>query len=57
MPAVFGRIFQEAFGLRQVVAGGFGAIVMNGVKRGLFSNEAGPVPHRVRQRQQSVTCR
>lgn len=41
MPAVFGRIFQEAFGFRQVVAGGFGAVVMNGVKRGLFSNEAG----------------
>lgn len=41
VPAVFGRIFEEAFGLRQVVAGGFGAVVMNGVKRGLFSNEAG----------------
>lgn len=41
MPAVFGRIFSEAFGLRQVVAGSFGTIVMNGVKRGLFSNEAG----------------
>lgn len=41
LPAVFTRIFQEAFGLRQVVAGGFGAALMNGVKRGLFSNEAG----------------
>lgn len=41
MPAVFSRIFEEAFGLRQVVAGGFGAALMNGVKRGLFSNEAG----------------
>ncbi len=41
MPAVFRRIFEEAFGLRQVVAGGFGAALMNGVKRGLFSNEAG----------------
>lgn len=41
LPDVFRRIFQEAFGLRQVVAGGFGAVVMNGVKRGLFSNEAG----------------
>lgn len=41
LPAVFARIFQEAFGLRQAVAGGFGAVLMNGVKRGLFSNEAG----------------
>ena len=38
---MFCRIFEEAFGLRQVVAGGFGAALMNGVKRGLFSNEAG----------------
>lgn len=41
IPAVFARIFKEAFGLRQVAAGGFGAVLMNGVKRGLFSNEAG----------------
>ena len=41
LPAVFERIFTEAFGLRQAVAGGFGAVLMNGVKRGLFSNEAG----------------
>ena len=41
LPGVFGRIFEEAFGLRQAVAGGFGAALMNGVKRGLFSNEAG----------------
>lgn len=41
IPSVIGRIFQEAFGFRQVVAGGFGAVLMNGIKRGLFSNEAG----------------
>ena len=41
LPSVFGRISSEAFGLRQVAAGGFGAVIMNGVKRGLFSNEAG----------------
>ena len=41
IPSVFGRIFEEAFGIRQVVSGGFGAVLMNGVKRGLFSNEAG----------------
>ena len=43
LPGVFARIFQEAFGFRQVAAGGFGAVLMNGIKRGLFSNEAGLV--------------
>lgn len=38
---VFDRIFSEAFGLRAVAGGGLGAVIMNGVKRGLFSNEAG----------------
>ncbi|HIR14099.1 MAG TPA: alanine:cation symporter family protein [Candidatus Choladousia intestinavium] len=41
LPEVFQRIFSEAFGLRQVVGGGLGAVIMNGAKRGLFSNEAG----------------
>ena len=41
LPAVFTRIIEEAFGLRQAAAGAFGAALMNGVKRGLFSNEAG----------------
>ena len=41
LPAVFQRIFAEAFGLRQAVSGGIGAVIMNGAKRGLFSNEAG----------------
>ena len=41
LPAVFGRIFSEAFGICQVVGGGIGAVIMNGAKRGLFSNEAG----------------
>ena len=41
LPEVFTRIFEEAFGLRPMGAGGFGAALMNGVKRGLFSNEAG----------------
>ena len=44
LPAVFERIFSEAFGIRQVVGGGIGAVIMNGAKRGLFSNEAGPGP-------------
>ena len=41
LPGVFERILLEAFGIRQVAAGGFGAVLMNGAKRGLFSNEAG----------------
>lgn len=41
LPGVLKQIVQGAFGLRQMVAGGFGAALMNGVKRGLFSNEAG----------------
>lgn len=41
LPAVFTQIFSEAFGLRQAAAGGIGAVIMNGAKRGLFSNEAG----------------
>ena len=41
LPDVLTRIFSEAFGLRQAVGGGIGAAIMNGAKRGLFSNEAG----------------
>ncbi len=41
LPSVFSRIFAEAFGFRQAVSGGIGAVLMNGIKRGLFSNEAG----------------
>ena len=41
IPSVFKRIFLEAFGIKQVIGGSFGAVVMEGVKRGLFSNEAG----------------
>lgn len=41
LPAVFTRLLEEAFGFKQVAAGGFGSALMNGVKRGLFSNEAG----------------
>ncbi len=41
LPGVMGRIFKEAFGLRPMVGGGLGAALAMGVKRGLFSNEAG----------------
>lgn len=41
LPSLFGRIFADAFGWEQAVGGGLGATVMQGVRRGLFSNEAG----------------
>ncbi len=41
IPEVFGIIFKDAFGITQIAGGGIGATMMNGIKRGLFSNEAG----------------
>ncbi len=41
VPKMFALIFTSAFGLRQVAGGTLGAAIMNGVRRGLFSNEAG----------------
>lgn len=41
LPDVLLMIVRNAFGFEQVTGGTFGAIVMQGVKRGLFSNEAG----------------
>ena len=41
VPAVFALIVKSAFGLEPAFAGGIGAAIMMGVKRGLFSNEAG----------------
>lgn len=41
IPAVFQLIISEAFGLKEVVGGGLGAAMLEGVRRGLFSNEAG----------------
>lgn len=41
LPGVFGLIFESAFGLKEAAGGALGAAIMNGVKRGLFSNEAG----------------
>lgn len=41
IPAVFSLILQSAFGLEEAVGGGIGAAIMQGVRRGLFSNEAG----------------
>ena len=41
IPHVFKLIIESAFGFEQVAGGGLGMTIMVGVKRGLFSNEAG----------------
>lgn len=41
IPSIFSLIIENAFGIKQVVGGGLGAAVLMGIKRGLFSNEAG----------------
>ena len=41
IPGVFLLIIKSAFGLEEAFAGMIGAAIMNGIKRGLFSNEAG----------------
>jgi AGCS family alanine or glycine:cation symporter len=45
LPGIFAQIVRSAFGLHQAAAGGLGWMVsqamMQGVRRGLFSNEAG----------------
>lgn len=41
LPAVFKIIISHAFGWEQALGGGIGIAVMQGIKRGLFSNEAG----------------
>lgn len=41
IPDMISVIFTNAFGIREVAGGGFGAAIMMGIKRGLFSNEAG----------------
>ena len=41
LPMIFGRIFSEAFDFKAIFGGFGGSCVMYGIKRGLFSNEAG----------------
>lgn len=41
LPDVFARIFKEAFDFKAIFGGFTGSCVMLGIKRGLFSNEAG----------------
>ena len=41
LPSILKMIFANAFGFEQVLGGTLGAAVLQGIKRGLFSNEAG----------------
>ena len=41
IPKVIKLIVENAFGLQQFAGGSIGITMMNGIKRGLFSNEAG----------------
>lgn len=41
VPHMFSVIFKSAFGIQAVAGGTLGAAILNGVRRGLFSNEAG----------------
>lgn len=41
IPAMFGMIFESAFDFKSIFGGFAGSCIMNGIKRGLYSNEAG----------------
>lgn len=41
LPGVIELIIENAFGWEQALGGGIGMALMQGIKRGLFSNEAG----------------
>lgn len=41
LPAMFSTIFDDAFNFKAIFGGFFGSCVMWGIKRGLYSNEAG----------------
>ena len=41
LPRVIGSIFSNALGFEEAVSGGVGAAIAQGLRRGLFSNEAG----------------
>ncbi len=41
IPAMFGMIFDSAFDFKSIFGGFAGSCIMNGIKRGLYSNEAG----------------
>ena len=41
IPGMFALIFQHAFGIREFAAAGLAMVIIQGVRRGMFSNEAG----------------
>ena len=41
IPAMFSMIFESAFDFKAIFGGFAGSCIMNGIKRGLYSNEAG----------------
>lgn len=41
IPSIFSMIISSAFGFKSAAGGAIGAALMQGIKRGLFSNEAG----------------
>ena len=41
VPAMIALIVEHAFGIKEIMGGGIGMAMMQGVRRGLFSNEAG----------------
>jgi len=41
IPTFFNEIITNAFDLRSITGGGFGIVIITGIKRGVFSNEAG----------------
>ncbi|CAL9611832.1 Amino-acid carrier protein AlsT [Nocardiopsis dassonvillei] len=41
IPGVLSLMFAHAFGLREIAAAGLGTAIIQGVRRGMFSNEAG----------------
>ncbi|WP_017587602.1 alanine/glycine:cation symporter family protein [Nocardiopsis ganjiahuensis] len=41
IPAMFALIFEHAFGIREFAAAGLAMVIIQGVRRGMFSNEAG----------------
>lgn len=41
IPEMLGNIISQAFGVKEIAGGGIGIVIMQGVRRGLFSNEAG----------------
>ena len=41
VPSLISRIISSAFGYEEAIAGGMGAAIAQGLRRGLFSNEAG----------------